>query len=142
MQALLFLLHFFDRHGAWILISLMKKTAIVFSVALAGLSSIPASVAQEPTNREVAVMTVALIRTCSHLNPAGKYALRNVMDDPESGLTEAMKEEILIADTSPDYEQEIQAARDKNEGDVSGRAAIALVCRNFEPPKGFSFWPW
>lgn len=124
------------------MISLMKKTAIVFSVGLAGLSSISASVAQEPSNREAAVMTVAMKRTCSHLNPAGKYSLRNVMDDPESGLTEEMKEEILIADTSPDYQQEIQLARDKTESDITGRAAIALICRNFEPPKGFSFWPW
>lgn len=62
------------------------------------------------------------------------------MDDPQSGLTEEMKKEILIADKSPDYEQEIQLARDKTEGDITGRAAIALVCRNFEPPKGF--WPW
>ncbi|MGF6113228.1 hypothetical protein [Pseudomonas frederiksbergensis] len=122
------------------MISLMKKTALVLSIALVGLSGIPAAVAQEPTNREVAVMTVAMKRTCSHLNPAGKYSLRNVMDDPQSGLTEEMKKEILIADKSPDYEQEIQLARDKTEGDITGRAAIALVCRNFEPPKGF--WPW
>jgi hypothetical protein len=53
-----------------------------------------------------------------------------------------MKEEILIADKSPDYEQEIQSARDKTGSNITGRAAIALVCRNFEPPKDFSFWPW
>lgn len=82
------------------MISLMKKTALVLSIALVGLSGIPAAMAQEPTNREVAVMTVAMKRTCSHLNPAGKYSLRNVMDDPQSGLTEEMKKK-FSSPTSP-----------------------------------------
>jgi len=119
---------------------MMKKTAIVFGVALAGLGYLSASVAKEFTDRELAVKIVAGKRACSHVNPAGNYSLLSFMSSPEMGVTDEVKEETLVAEQSPDYQEEIRLAQDEMESDETGRAALGLLCSFYKPPKGFSFW--
>lgn len=121
------------------MISVMKKAVFVFG-ALLGLSYIPFSVAEVFTDREVAVKVIAGQRACSHVNPAGNYSFQNFMNNPEMELTDEVKAETLTAEKSPDYQEEIRLAQDEMESDVTGRAALSLLCSYYKAPKGFSFW--
>jgi hypothetical protein len=121
------------------LISVMNK-AVVLTGALMVLSHIPASQAKEFTDREMAVKVIAGERTCYHLNPAGSYSFQNFMNHPEMEMSDEVKEEALIAEKSPDYQEEIQLAQDEMESDITGRAALGLLCSYYKPTKWFDFW--
>ncbi|RON51655.1 hypothetical protein BK665_17430 [Pseudomonas frederiksbergensis] len=118
----------------------MKKTAIAYGVAFSGLSYIQAPVAEEFTDREIAVKLIAGQRACTQVNPAGNYSYKNFINTPEMEVTDEVKAETLIAETSPDYQEEIRRAQDEMVRDETGRAALGLLCSYYKPPKGFSFW--
>ena len=127
----------YHQQGASVLISMMKKTVFGFGVAVMGLSVVPSSSAEEMTEREMAVTLVAAQRACTHVYPGIEFTIQNAIDDPEMQLPAEVGEEALLAEKSPEYQKEIRLAQDPMEQDVTGRAALGLMCSFMKPPKRF-----
>lgn len=89
---------------------------------------------QTTSERDVVITAVATSRACINWKPQMGYALQNLLDLPDSGLSQATKEQILLADTAPEYQAEIQTTQAffDQEG---GAAMLPKACALYEPAK-------
>lgn len=108
--------------------TITKKAGLIVLVAL-GHSAF-AQAATEPSNREVAVMAVAVGRACAELNPEKKYTLQNLLTNPASGEEPDLKAEIVKVDTSPELQTVISATQKS----VKGNAMfMTSLCPSYAP---------
>lgn len=108
--------------------------SIAKSLCLATLISVGYSAvawaADEPTTREVAVLSVAVGRACAELHPEKHYTLQNMLENPASSGQEELKAEILKVDKDPEAQLAVSAVQKRVKGE---ELYMTSLCPSYAP---------
>jgi len=86
--------------------------------------------ADEPTTREVAVLSVAVGRACAELHPEKHYTLQNMLDNPASAGHEELKADILKVDKGPEFQPAISTVQKRVKGED---LYMSSLCPSYAP---------
>lgn len=84
----------------------------------------------EPTTREVAVLSVAVGRACAELHPEMHYELQNLLNNPASAGNEELKAEILKVDKGPEFQLAISTTQKRVKGED---LYMTSLCPSYAP---------
>jgi hypothetical protein len=105
-----------------------KKACLFVLISLS--HSAYASASNEPSNRDIAVIAVAIGRACAELKPDMNYSLQNMLIRPETGVTDELRKEIAEVDSNPASQDEISVIQRNTKGDAM---AMKSMCPSYAP---------
>lgn len=108
--------------------SIAKNVCLVTLISLGYSTHTLAT--DEPTTREVAVLSVAVGRACAELHPEKHYTLQNMLENPASAGQEELKAEILKVDKGPEFQLAISTTQKRVKGE---ELYMTSLCPSYAP---------